>query len=625
MENSLRTIDYTIIGQLLNDSSNYHPDIHKIIFYQTEKKLIGFQILDTNEVAEIITNVQTKFLPKPLTSYSLDERHCNRVCVIDEKFAKLLYHRISPIIKDLQLCEPNVEPIRINECFRISEYKSPSIGFSPHYDNQYNESDTIKSIFSIVIYLNDTFEGGETLFYEPKDKLKLHGGMTIKEEIEINGILGYKLTKVRPIPGYGILFDHSFLHASDQITRGTKYIIRTDLVFENKSQIKPTRTSLDQLKYYASLNFFRDAQFLELQGDINQASEMYQRATSQKIHRIPSNDLWFFIIQYLNFNEMDKLANACKSLRFVIRSKRSTYWKSLCETDQKIDGPWIPRVLAKKGCLTKFRFMDKQFFHDNFDQCLRVIAMYCIYLFTNKLMRQGSGTYCGKYDHLTGQIHRCDLTNLLTCAFYEKPIFGEFFNFYKHNPMSHQNFDKSKINIDQRFIEQRHPYNMYPDDCIDYNLLEMEYHDEYTDSLKENQHIIQIQQIKKETTYRQSVECIHSDCPSYDTDCSKRSTISTNCLMFDFSKQKIKIKPCTETKCKVCSTSSYQGKGYVVDICELQIPDHMHAACRHYYRKIPDTSTYKYQYDDTKYIDKIHIVVSDSKKAKIETYYEGYY
>ena len=52
----------------------------------------------------------------------------------------------------------------------------------------------------------------------------------------------------------------------------------------------------------------------------------------------------------------------------------------------------------------------------------------------------------------------------------------------------------------------------------------------------------------------------------------------------------------------------------------------MHAACQnHYFKKVPGTSVYKYSYDGMKYINKIHIVVSDSKKARIEACYEGYY
>lgn len=633
MNNSLRTIDYTVKGDLLfsksflcDDDDFLCTNLTDPIIHLTEKNLLEFNILKKNETNEIIHNIQTIFLPKPLTTYSSNERQCNRICVIDSNFARLLWSRMSHVIQKIKCKNEQWKPLRINDCMRISEYPSPSIGFTPHYDNQYNESDTIKSFFSIVIYLNNGFDGGDTLFYEC-DESKLNGGITIREEIDINGgIDAYKLTRIKPISGNGILFDHSFLHASDKIIKGTKYIIRTDLIFETVGSQKYTKTILDQLKYHTSLNFFRDAQFLELNGKIDKASEFYERANTHKIHQIPINDIWFVIIQFSNFREMNELSNVSKAMHSVIKSNRSLYWKSFCEINQKISGPWIPRVIAKKGCLTKFKFVDKHFFRSNLEQCLKVITMYCIYLFTNKLM-QGNGTYVGKYDYVTGKIHCCDLTNLLSCVFFEKPIFGSFYNFYKYDRLNHVNFEKPNTNIDQQFIEMRHRHQknkVYPDNVIDFNFLEMSQYDAYLKSLKTKPQIImQMQQIEKINKYMAIVKCSHKCIAPYTTLCVDKSIINTNCLMFDFSKQKITITACEDTKCKICLSSL--GKGFIANINELEIPEHMHAACSHYYKKNPSTSTNEYSYHDTKYIDKIHIMVSNSKKAKIETYYEGHY
>jgi prolyl 4-hydroxylase len=65
-----------------------------------------------------------------------------------------------------------------------------------------------KSFLTILIYLNDSFEGGET---------------------KINDI-DYK---VRPVTGSVLIFNHDINHEGCPITSGMKYVIRTDMMYTN--------------------------------------------------------------------------------------------------------------------------------------------------------------------------------------------------------------------------------------------------------------------------------------------------------------------------------------------------------------------------------------------------------
>lgn len=101
----------------------------------------------------------------------------------------------------------------INNCFRLSSYEKKSKGFQEHFDGQLSLSTDLKSIFTLVIYLNSDFEGGETVLYERKPidisnliTDKRIEGLTYQEEIEkMGGLKSYKKYVINPSTGFGIL------------------------------------------------------------------------------------------------------------------------------------------------------------------------------------------------------------------------------------------------------------------------------------------------------------------------------------------------------------------------------------------------------------------------------------
>jgi len=78
--------------------------------------------------------------------------------------------------------------------------------FGLHQDQSYFGEDGEKSLLTFMVYLNEGFEGGETDFPEQ--------GQTIV-----------------PRTGTALLFQHMLLHAGRRVTAGTKFVLRSDVLY----------------------------------------------------------------------------------------------------------------------------------------------------------------------------------------------------------------------------------------------------------------------------------------------------------------------------------------------------------------------------------------------------------
>ncbi len=96
--------------------------------------------------------------------------------------------------------------IGINERFRCYRYK-PGMRFAPHTDGSFLRDEFEQSFYSFLVYLNDEFEGGNTTFLT-------------KPEVSIE-----------PETGMGLLFQHPIIHEGSLVTKGIKYVARTDLMY----------------------------------------------------------------------------------------------------------------------------------------------------------------------------------------------------------------------------------------------------------------------------------------------------------------------------------------------------------------------------------------------------------
>jgi hypothetical protein len=91
---------------------------------------------------------------------------------------------------------PDASPRFILSRFELIRYEAGGM-FFPHRDSVASEA---WRRYSIVLYLNDAFEAGGTMF------------PTLQKTL-------------RPRPGQGILFPSLYLHAAEQVSSGRKYVM----------------------------------------------------------------------------------------------------------------------------------------------------------------------------------------------------------------------------------------------------------------------------------------------------------------------------------------------------------------------------------------------------------------
>eukprot|EP01090_Pellita_catalonica_P005043 TRINITY_DN14888_c0_g1_i1.p1 TRINITY_DN14888_c0_g1~~TRINITY_DN14888_c0_g1_i1.p1 ORF type:complete len:197 (+),score=27.21 TRINITY_DN14888_c0_g1_i1:88-678(+) len=135
-------------------------------------------------------------------------------------YQRLLSHLPSTVHNDRwRLCEGNAA---INNMFRFYRYNNDT-RFRAHYDNSFSKKGK-RSHMSLLLYLNDDFEGGETTFYKWNRETEILDDVPVK-----------------PRQGSALIFFHSGkqspLHEGSPHTAKNKkkYVIRSDIMFERNN------------------------------------------------------------------------------------------------------------------------------------------------------------------------------------------------------------------------------------------------------------------------------------------------------------------------------------------------------------------------------------------------------
>ena len=94
---------------------------------------------------------------------------------------------------------------RLKSRMRCYRYE-PGERFGPHGDQSYPGEPGERSLLTLMVYLNEDFEGGETAF------------------LELDQV-------IVPRRGMALLFQHMVLHEGREVRAGTKYVLRTDVFY----------------------------------------------------------------------------------------------------------------------------------------------------------------------------------------------------------------------------------------------------------------------------------------------------------------------------------------------------------------------------------------------------------
>ncbi|WP_437563975.1 2OG-Fe(II) oxygenase [Sorangium sp. So ce542] len=132
---------------------------------------------------------------------NLEVRNNGRVMLDDPALAARLWERLAPWTPPTWGA---LRSVGLNERFRYYRYAEGEY-FNWHGDGSFPRSEIERSLFTAMIYLNDDFEGGTTDFW---------GGQSIV-----------------PQRGMALVFEHRRLHRGAAVTRGRKYVLRTDVMY----------------------------------------------------------------------------------------------------------------------------------------------------------------------------------------------------------------------------------------------------------------------------------------------------------------------------------------------------------------------------------------------------------
>jgi hypothetical protein len=272
-------------------------------------------------------------------------RKSDRLMIFSQRLAHSLFTRLLPHFKqaDFEGIIPigfgrsgKWIPVRLNECLKVVKYTRGG-KIIPHQDGPWVPFEDQASAFTLVVYLNDDFEGGETLFL-PDAELGSRQMISYKYNAE---------SQVKPSRGSAIVFDHRFPHAGAPVSEGTKYILRAEVVFQRVYGSELASPTTDAClhytanpKYLAARALYDESRLHELHGDKEEFVSKYQEvlrlqceATAeaesalQAIRKLRNDTIWVLSLQWLGPKDLLSAMQVDKAMLDVC--SRMEIWQPL--------------------------------------------------------------------------------------------------------------------------------------------------------------------------------------------------------------------------------------------------------------------------------------------------------
>lgn len=134
----------------------------------------------------------------------------------DEEKQAANLHKVIDHRRDCSYQSRNMWAVGLNERLRFLRY-DPGQYFKPHSDGSFfrqrGERYGEQSFVTLQLYLNEGFLGGETTFLGDDDSMSI---------------------PFTPKTGSVLLFDHTLCHEGSLLTKGRKYVIRTDVMYTKR-------------------------------------------------------------------------------------------------------------------------------------------------------------------------------------------------------------------------------------------------------------------------------------------------------------------------------------------------------------------------------------------------------
>ncbi|ETO27919.1 P4Hc domain-containing protein, partial [Reticulomyxa filosa] len=217
----------------------------------------------------------------------------------------------------------------VNECIRFTKYE-PGQHFKAHRDGKYQHNDEVASVYTLMIFLNQDFEGGQTKFFANKQNQPY---LNLKHA---------KAETVLPQSGMALLFNHDVWHEGAKVAKGVKYILRTDLMFKRLSFEKsPQRIQdiLQDTRWAKAEQLYQQSIALQRQGQPDMSTQKYLEAQclQMELGSVPpkdlrlhkplflSKDLIITVFSFLSWQELLPLMTISQAFRY--RLQDATLWR----------------------------------------------------------------------------------------------------------------------------------------------------------------------------------------------------------------------------------------------------------------------------------------------------------
>ncbi len=201
-------------------------------------QLLG--VLDSDECARLVELAERLgYLEDAAVTLPRSIRHNdNFTWVADDATNDIVWRRCRALISDSHDYNRGKAPLGLNARYRFYRYREGDY-FAPHTDGSWPGSRVIDgrlvtdawgdrySQFSLLLFLSDGYDGGETRFFvDPDDPAR-----------PARQADGARAIDVRTPLGGALCFPHGThplhcVHASRPIVAGSKHIIRSDILFE---------------------------------------------------------------------------------------------------------------------------------------------------------------------------------------------------------------------------------------------------------------------------------------------------------------------------------------------------------------------------------------------------------
>lgn len=163
------------------------------------------------------------------------QRNNSRLLLDDPILADEIFQRIKDHIPTEWL---NCPVSRLNERLRFLKYE-PGQYFKPHNDGVYITDDKSECSFvTIHLYLNEDYTGGETTFTNERKSYGFHLKKNFRQDP--NDI---KRVPFKGKTGQVLIFEHHLGHEGSLLVSGTKYTMRSDILYHCKGRKENVRTS----------------------------------------------------------------------------------------------------------------------------------------------------------------------------------------------------------------------------------------------------------------------------------------------------------------------------------------------------------------------------------------------